>query len=106
MQDQFGELMAWTNTASPKLPKMPEIFRGTIGVGDLVYVPPGFVFTELCNSGSYCLGIKLPVLVWHSDHSLQRLKLDSDLWGQSSALLKDVVEATCSLYIVGCIVSR
>ena len=106
MQDQYEELTTWKNTFAPKPASMPEIFRGTIGVGDLLYVPPGFLFTELCNSGSYSLGIKLPVLCWHSDATLRRLKLDSDLWGQSPALLKDVVEALCSLYIVGCIVSR
>ena len=106
MQEQFGELTTWTNTASPKPPQMPEIWRGTIGVGDLVYIPPGFVFTELCNTGSYCLGVKAPVLVWHSLPYLRQLKLDADLFGQSSALFKDVVEAMCSLCIVGCSISR
>lgn len=106
MQDQFNKLMAWTDTGSSKPAKPLEIFRGTIGVGDLVYLPAGFVFTELVNSGSYCLGIKLPVLVWYSEPTLRRLQLDSDVFGQSSALVKDVVEAMCSLYIVGCIVSR
>ena len=100
MQEQFDNLRDWKGTSSTKLDQDVTVWRGTIAAGDLLYVPPGFIFTELCGPSTFGLGLKLPLLTDASAECMRRLKQDLDVWGAASpAVLTDAVQAMRSCYV-------